>query len=86
DEFGLAGRYFYVNGKTLKFKCVNPHENKQELGHPNKNEQKQKEVKMMKRSNINHVRNSNYPEYPYFYYLCKKYVIYLEDESNIESH
>jgi beta-galactosidase len=44
------------------------------------------EVMMMKRANINHVRNSHYPCAPYWYYLCDKYGIYLEDEANIESH
>ena len=41
---------------------------------------------LMKRANINHVRNSHYPDSPYWYYLCDKYGIYLEDECNIESH
>lgn len=27
DEFGLAGRYYYLNGKTIKMKGVNRHEN-----------------------------------------------------------
>lgn len=40
----------------------------------------------MKRANINHVRNSHYPDDPYWYFLCNKYGIYLEDEANIESH
>ena len=44
------------------------------------------EIMMMKRANINHVRNSHYPDDPYWYYLCNKYGIYLEDEANIESH
>lgn len=41
---------------------------------------------MMKRANINHVRCSHYPADPYFYYLCDKYGIYVQDEANIESH
>ena len=41
---------------------------------------------LMKRANINHVRNSHYPDDPYWYFLCNKYGIYLEDEANIESH
>ncbi|MGP2570359.1 glycoside hydrolase family 2 TIM barrel-domain containing protein [Ornithobacterium rhinotracheale] len=86
DEFGLAGRYFYVNGKTVKFKGVNRHETNPELGHAITHEQMENEVKMMKRANINHVRNSHYPDDPYWYYLCNKYGIYLEDEANIESH
>ena len=41
---------------------------------------------LMKRANINHVRNSHYPDDPYWYFLCNKYGLYLEDEANIESH
>ena len=32
------------------------------------------------------MRNCHYPDAPYWYYLCDKYGIYLEDEANIESH
>uniref|UniRef100_UPI0039A53CAC glycoside hydrolase family 2 TIM barrel-domain containing protein n=1 Tax=Ornithobacterium rhinotracheale TaxID=28251 RepID=UPI0039A53CAC len=86
DEFGLAGRYFYVNGKTVKFKGVNRHETNPVRGHAITRQQMEEEVKLMKRANINHVRNSHYPDDPYWYYLCNKYGIYLEDEANIESH
>lgn len=86
DEFGLAGRYYYLNGKPIKMKGVNRHENNPQTGHYITREQMQKEVFLMKRGNINHVRNSHYPDAPYWYYLCDKYGIYLEDEANIESH
>ena len=86
DEFGLAGRYFYVNGKTVKLKGVNRHEAGAERGHAVTREQMEKEVMLMKRANINHVRGSHYPDAPYWYYLCDKYGIYLEDECNLESH
>ncbi|MFK8270786.1 glycoside hydrolase family 2 TIM barrel-domain containing protein [Capnocytophaga stomatis] len=86
DEFGKAGRYFYVNGKTVKFKGVNRHETNPEVGHAITRKQMEEEVKLMQRANINHVRNSHYPDDPYWYYLCDKYGIYLEDEANIESH
>lgn len=86
DEFGLAGRYYYINGKTVKLKGVNRHETNPELGHAITRELMEKEVMLMKQANINHVRNSHYPNDPYWYYLCDKYGIYLEDEANIESH
>ncbi len=86
DEFGLAGRYYYINGKTVKLKGVNRHETNPALGHAITREQMEKEVMLMKRANINHVRNSHYPDDPYWYYLCDKYGIYLEDEANLESH
>jgi len=86
DEFGLAGRYFYVNGKTVKLKGVNRHETNPELGHAITREQMREEVMMMKRANINHVRTSHYTNDPYWYFLCNKYGIYLESEANVESH
>lgn len=86
DEFGLAGRYYYINGKTAKLKGVNRHETNPVVGHAVTREQMEREVMLMKRANINHVRNSHYPDDPYWYYLCDKYGIYLEDEANIESH
>ena len=86
DEFGLAGRYYYLNGQPIKMKGVNRHETSPERGHAITREQMEKEVMLMKRANINHVRNSHYPDNPYWYYLCDKYGLYLEDEANIESH
>lgn len=86
DEFGMAGRYYYVNGKPVKLKGVNRHEMDPETGHAVSRERMLEEIMIMKRANINHVRNSHYPDDPYWYYLCNKYGIYLEDEANIESH
>lgn len=86
DEFNLEGRYYYVNGKTVKLKGVNRHETNPALGHAITREIMENEVKLMKKGNINHVRNSHYPDDPYWYYLCNKYGLYLEDEANIESH
>lgn len=86
DEFGLAGRYYYVNGKTVKLKGVNRHESNPAVGHAITRKMMEDEIMLMKKGNINHVRNSHYPDDPYWYFLCNKYGIYLEDEANIESH
>lgn len=86
DEFGMAGRYYYLNGKTIKMKGVNRHESNLERGHAITREQMYNEIMLMKRGNINHVRCAHYSDAPYWYYLCDKYGIYLEDEANIESH
>jgi len=86
DEFGLAGRYFYVNGKPVKLKGVNRHESHPAVGHALTREMMEEDLFMMKRANINHVRNSHYPDDPYWYYLCDRYGIYLMDEANVESH
>jgi len=86
DEFGKAGRYYYINNRPVKLKGVNRHETRPDRGHNVPRESMFDEIKLMKRANINHVRNSHYPDDPYWYYLCDKYGIYLEDEANIESH
>lgn len=86
DEFGLKGRYYYINNKPVKLKGVNRHETNLATGHTIGRAQMENEVMLMKRGNINHVRNSHYSNDPYWYYVCDKYGIYLEDEANIESH
>ncbi len=86
DEFGLAGRYFYVNNRPVKLKGVNRHENNLNTGHTLTHEQMEREAMIMKQGNINHVRNSHYNDDPYWYIVCDKYGIYLEDEANLESH
>ena len=86
DEFGLAGRYFYLNGKPVKLRGVNRHETEPSMGHAITREVMEEDIRLMKRAWINHVRNSHYPDAPYWYWLCDKYGIYLMDEANIESH
>lgn len=53
DEFGLAGRYYYLNGQPIKLKGVNRHENNTLLGHTATREQMENEIFLMKRGNIN---------------------------------
>ncbi|MDD7437697.1 MAG: glycoside hydrolase family 2 TIM barrel-domain containing protein, partial [Bacteroidales bacterium] len=86
DEFGLAGRYYYINGMPVKLKGVNRHEMDPETGNVMTREGIMKEIVLMKRANINHVRLSHYPNTPIFYYLADRYGLYLEDEANLESH
>lgn len=86
DEFHLAGRYYYVNGKPVKLKGVDRHETNPERGHAVTRAQMEEDIRLMKRANINHVRCSHYPDDPYWYFLCDKYGIYVEDEANVEAH
>lgn len=86
DEFGLAGRYYYLNGKPIKFKGVNRHESEPSRGHAIKRSDMVDDIMLMKQANINQVRNSHYPTSPYWYFLANIYGIYLEDEANLESH
>lgn len=77
---------FLVNGKAVKFRGVNRHENFPKTGHALTRADMELDMKRLKQANVNHVRLSHYPNDPYWYYLCDKYGMYLVDEANIESH
>lgn len=83
---GQAEKRFWVNGQKVKLKGVNRHEADPWMGHYTSNAVMEKEVRLMKEANINHVRCSHYPPAAYFLYLCDKWGIYVQDEANIESH
>ena len=53
DEFGLAGRYYYLNGKPIKMKGVNRHESNLERGHAVTREQMFNEVMLMLKRQFN---------------------------------
>lgn len=82
----LLGGRFLVNGMPVKLKGVNRHESQHANGHTVTREECREELILMKRANINHIRNSHYPQPAYFYELCDELGIYVCDEANIESH
>ncbi len=86
DAADQRDRTFLLNGKPIKMRGANRHETSPVYGHYTPDELIELDVKMLKRANCNHVRNSHYPQPDYFYYLCNKYGIYVMDEANIESH
>ena len=75
-----------VNGKRVFMKGVNRHEHHPRNGHTLSKEDMRKDMEMMKKLNINAVRNSHYPPDPYWMELCDEYGLYVVDEANIESH
>lgn len=77
---------FLVNGKAVKLKGVNRHENFPRTGHALTHADMELDMKRLKQANVNHVRTSHYPDDPYWYYLCDKHGLYVMDEANIESH
>jgi len=85
-EVKIVDGVFLVNGKAVKFKGVNRHENFPRTGHALTHADMELDMKRLKQANVNHVRLSHYPDDPYWYYLCDKYGMYLMDEANIESH
>ncbi len=77
---------FLVNGVPVYLKGTNRHEMHPRFGQYIPREAMIEDVKLMKQFNINTVRNSHYPNDPFWYKLCDEYGIYLIDEANLESH
>lgn len=75
-----------VNGKPITIRGVNRHEHDPETFHVISPESMERDIQLMKRSNINALRTSHYPNDPRLYELADKYGLYVMDEANIESH
>ena len=75
-----------INGKPLTLKGVNRHEHDEHTGHVISVQSMIDDILLMKKFNINAVRNSHYPNHSEWYKLCDVYGMYMVDEANIESH
>ncbi|MFS4494682.1 glycoside hydrolase family 2 TIM barrel-domain containing protein [Maribacter sp. 2308TA10-17] len=75
-----------INGKPLTLRGVNRHEHDQHTGHVITTQSMIDDILLMKKFNINAVRNSHYPNHSEWYKLCDEYGLYMIDEANIESH
>ena len=75
-----------VNGKPITIRGVNRHEHDPETFHVISREAMERDIRLMKRNNVNAVRTSHYPNDPYLYELADRYGLYVMDEANIESH
>jgi beta-galactosidase len=82
----VRGDLFYINGKAIKLKGVNRHEQHPRTGKHVSRETMIRDLELMKQANINMVRTCHYPGDPLFYELCDKYGFYVMDEANQESH
>ncbi|WP_342659246.1 DUF4981 domain-containing protein (plasmid) [Sphingomonas sp. NY01] len=75
-----------VNGRPITVRGVNRHEHDPETFHVVSHESMERDIRLMKRNNINAIRTSHYPNDPYLYELADRYGLYVMDEANIESH
>ena len=85
-EVEIADGQLKVNGRPILIKGTNRHEHDADTGHYATVEQMLRDVRLMKRHNLNAVRTSHYPNDPAWYDLCDEYGLYVIDEANIESH
>lgn len=77
---------FLHNGKPIIFKGVNRHDHNPKTGHYLTEKDILDDLLQMKRTNLNAIRCSHYPNDPRFYELCDELGFYVIDEANIESH
>lgn len=80
-EIELNVNGLFVNGKNVKIKGVNRHENDPEGGKTLTVEGMVQDAKLMKQFNINAVRSSHYPNDTRWYDICDKYGLYVMDEA-----
>jgi len=71
-----------LNGKAIYLKGIDRHEHSPDYN--NSRESMLKDIELLKKANINAVRNSYYPNDPIWYELCDEYGLYVIDEANIE--
>lgn len=75
-----------INGQPLKLRGMNYHAFTPEDGYYVSREVYERDIRTMKRFNINAIRTSHYPQDDFFYSLCNRYGIYVMDECNVETH
>ena len=84
--FEMKNGIMCLNGKRIVFKGINRHEWNAEGGRVVTEDDMLRDIRFMKRNNINAVRTCHYPNNSIWYKLCDEYGIYLIDETNLESH
>ena len=77
---------FRINGQPVKLKGVNRHDSHPSLGQTIPLNHMVRDLKLMKRHNVNTIRTSHYPNDPRFLDLCDEFGFYVIDEADLECH
>ncbi len=85
-EIEIRNRVLMINGLPLSIHGVNRVEHDPRFGKTVPRETLVRDLRMMKRANINCIRTAHCPAHPYLYALCDALGIYVIDEANVESH
>lgn len=81
----IKDKKLLINGKALKLRGINRHDSTAS-GYVVSLEQMKKDLLLLKRANVNHIRTSHYPNDPRFVDLCEALGFYLTDEADLETH
>lgn len=85
-RFEISDRRVLINGREVKALGVNRHDCDPDTGYYLTPEKMLRDILLIKKSNINFIRTSHYPNDPRFAELCDEYGIMLCDEADIETH
>ncbi|QIJ65575.1 glycoside hydrolase family 2 TIM barrel-domain containing protein [Streptomyces sp. JB150] len=85
-EFALRDGLMRINGKPVSFRGTNRHEMHPDRGTALTRADMVRDIRLIKRLNMNSVRTSHYPNNPLWYELADEYGLYLVDETNLETH
>ncbi len=82
----VVGPELRLNGKLIKIRGVNRHEFFPKTGYVLDETLMRRDAELMKKGNVNFVRNAHYPCDPRWYALCDQLGLLVLDEANVESH
>lgn len=85
-QYEIKHGVILVNGVPVKLKGVNRHEHHPRTGRTVSRDDIVEDMILMKRLNVNAIRNSHYPNTPLFYELANEFGFYVCDEVNNECH
>lgn len=82
-EISTNGGVFRINGKSVKLRGVNRHDEHPDVGRATRREHWLKDIKLMKEANINFVRTAHYAPAEGFIELCDSMGLYVGEEISI---
>ncbi|MFF3482749.1 glycoside hydrolase family 2 TIM barrel-domain containing protein [Streptomyces sp. NPDC002701] len=85
-EFALKDGLMRINGRPVSLRGTNRHEMHPDRGTALTRADMVRDIEIIKRTNINTVRTSHYPNNTLWYELADEYGLYLVDETNLETH
>ena len=82
----IQGDRFLLNGRAIKFKGVNHHDNSPTNGYTMTPEEIERDILVCMEHNIDTIRTSHYPPDPLLLELADLHGIYIVDENDLETH
>lgn len=82
----IKGDVLLFNGRKIKFKGVNHHDNSPTGGYVMTPDELERDILTCKQFNFNTIRTSHYPPDPLLLELADAHGIYIVDENDLETH